>query len=327
MSKGRVRDILKGKNFLKLSEYTREEIEYLLDLSLQVKDEKYKGIYKKRLANKNIALIFEKDSTRTRCSFEVAASDEGANITYIGSEGSQFGKKESVEDTAKVLGRFYDGIEFRGYKQDDVEILGRHSGVPVWNGLTDQWHPTQILADLLTLRENFGRVEGLKVAYVGDGRNNVANSLLVGATKLGVEVNIVSPKELQPEKYVLESVEGKYLITDSIDEGVTGVDAVYTDVWVSMGEKNWEERIELLKPFQVDDKLMEKTAKGAIFMHCLPAFHDINTQVALDINERFGIDELEVTDSVFRGKASKVFDQAENRMHTIKAIMIATMGG
>ena len=328
--------ILKGKNFLKLLDFTGEEISYLLELSAEVKREKSQGILKKRLRDKNIALIFEKDSTRTRCSFEVAANDEGAKTTYLGSTGSQVGKKESIKDTARVLGRLYDGIQFRGYEQEAVEILGEFAGVPVWNGLTDDFHPTQILADLLTIKEEFGSLEGIKMAYLGDGRNNMANSLVVGSALVGMDVTVVAPEGYYPKKEV-QIKAGEIAVetgsqieyTSSLEEGVRGAHVIYTDVWVSMGEDEevWKERIDKLLPYQVNSELMEKTGRESIFLHCLPSFHNLETGVGKQIFEKYGLEEMEVTDRVFEGEQSRVFDQAENRLHTIKAIMIATMGG
>lgn len=336
MKRGRVVGILQGKNFLKLLDFTGEEVNYLLELSAEVKREKAQGIFKKRLKNKNIALIFEKDSTRTRCSFEVAANDEGATATYLGSSGSQVGKKESIKDTARVLGRLYDGIQFRGYEQEAVETLGEFSGVPVWNGLTDDFHPTQILADLLTIKEEFGRFEGIKMAYLGDGRNNMANSLLVGSALVGMNMTVVAPEEYYPKRElqikaneIAKKTGSRIEFTSSLEEGVKGAHVIYTDVWVSMGEdeKVWENRIEKLLPYQVNSELMEKAGGESIFLHCLPSFHNLETDVGRSIFERYGLEEMEVTDKVFEGERSRVFDQAENRLHTIKAIMIATMGG
>jgi len=336
LKRGRVVGILKGKNFLKLLDFTGEEINYLLEFSAEVKREKAQGIFKKRLQDKNIALIFEKDSTRTRCSFEVAANDEGAKTTYLGSSGSQVGKKESIKDTARVLGRFYDGIQFRGYEQGAVEILGKFAGVPVWNGLTDDFHPTQILADLLTIKEEFGRLEGIKVAYLGDGRNNMANSLVIGGALMGVNIAVVAPEGYHPKRElqikaneIANETGSKIEFTSSLEEGVEGAHVIYTDVWVSMGESEgvWKERIDKLLPYQVNSELMKKTGRESIFLHCLPSFHNLETGVGRSIFERYGIEEMEVTDEVFEGEQSRVFDQAENRMHTIKAIMIATMGG
>jgi len=328
--------MIKGKNFLKLLDYTSEELNYLLELSAKLKKMKKEGNEKKYLCGKNIALIFEKDSTRTRCAFEAGAKDQGATVTYLGPSGSQIGKKESIKDTARVLGRFYEGIEYRGYSQETVEVLGEFAGVPVWNGLTDEFHPTQILADFLTIKEKFGKLEGIKMAYLGDGRNNMGNSLMIGAAMLGIDFRIVAPEDLYPEETlrkkaeeIAETTGGKLTFTASLEEGVAGIDVVYTDVWVSMGEKKevWKERIEKLLPYQVNSSVMEMTGEKAIFLHCLPAFHNQETLVGREIFEKFGIKEMEVTDEVFEGEQSVVFDQAENRLHTIKAIMVATIAG
>ena len=324
---------LKGRSFLTLKDFTPAEIRYLLDLSHDLKAKKRAGILGDSLKGKNVVLLFEKTSTRTRCAFECGAAEEGAHVTFL--TNSQMGKKESIEDTAKVLGRMYDGIEFRGFKQSTVEELAKHAGVPVWNGLTDEWHPTQMLADYLTVQENFGRLEGLTLVYCGDGRNNVANSLLVTGAILGVNVHIFSPKELFPEKEIVELAEGfakesgaHILITEDADEAVKGADVLYTDVWVSMGEEDkFAERVALLKPYQVNMDLIKKADnEDLIFLHCLPAFHDTNTVYGKDVAEKFGVEEMEVTDEVFRSKYARHFDQAENRMHTIKAVMAATLG-
>ena len=325
---------LKGKSFLTLKDFTKEEIKYLLSLSSYLKTKKKVGIKGDLLEGKNIALIFEKNSTRTRCSFEVAARDEGACTTFIGPDSSHMGKKESIEDTAKVLGRYYDAIEFRGYKQETVEILSKHSGVPVYNGLTDTYHPTQILADLLTVTEHVDKsFDKIKFVYVGDARNNMGNSLMIGCAKLGINFVSLSPKELWPDKDLLEEMKvvaskskGSITLTENIDD-VLGADVIYTDVWVSMGEEDqYEERIKLLKDYQVNMDMIKKTKnENVIFLHCLPAFHDLSTKVGKEIYEKFGLKELEVTDEVFKSKYSKVFDEAENRMHTIKAIMVATL--
>ena len=325
---------LKGRSFLKLLDFTPKEIEYLLDLSGELKKLKMAGIKPRNLEGKNIALIFEKSSTRTRCAFVVAATDEGAHPEYLGSGDIQLGKKESVKDTARVLGRMFDGIQYRGFSQTAVEDLAKYSGVPVWNGLTDEFHPTQILADFLTIREKKGYLKGIKFTYVGDGRNNMANSLLIGAAKMGMDFRIVAPKELYPEEYILEKAKeitqetgGKITITDSIDEGVKNTDVIYTDVWVSMGEEDqFEERISQLKDYQVNMDMIKKANSEMIFMHCLPAFHDQETLVGKEVFEKYDLDAMEVTDEVFESKYSVVFDQAENRMHTIKAIMVATLG-
>jgi len=325
---------LKGRHLLTLKDFTPEEIRYLLDLSADLKAKKRAGIRGNLLEGKNIVLIFEKTSTRTRCAFEVAAFDEGAQVTFL--TNSQMGKKESVEDTAKVLGRFYDGIEFRGFKQKTVDDLAAHAGVPVWNGLTDQYHPTQILADFLTLKEHCAKpLNKIKLVYAGDARNNMGNSLMIGAAKLGMHFTAVAPEELFPsEKLVKEMRElaaqtgGTIELTSSIEEGVRDADAVYTDVWVSMGEEDqFEDRIRLLKPYQVNMDMLRKTGNpDVLFLHCLPAFHDLNTAVARDVREKYGLTEMEVTDEVFRSRHSVVFDEAENRMHTIKAVMCATTG-
>lgn len=328
--------MINNKNFLKLLDYTPKELEYLLELSSKLKSDKKNGTEKQYLKGKNIALIFEKDSTRTRCAFEVGARDQGATTTYLGPSGSQIGKKESVKDTARVLGRMYDGIQYRGYSQENVEILGGYAGVPVWNGLTDEFHPTQILADFLTIKEHLGGLEGVKIAYLGDGRNNMGNSLMVGSALMGVDFTIVAPADLHPEEgirsqavKISEETGSKLIFTESIEEGVKDADVIYTDVWVSMGEDKsvWKDRIEKLIPYQVNKNVMDLTGKNSIFLHCLPSFHNLDTVVGNEIYENYGIKEMEVTDEVFEGEKSKVFDQAENRMHTIKAIMVATMGG
>lgn len=327
---------LKGRNFLTLKHFTPEEIKYLLNLSMELKTKKRIGGKEKLLEGKNIVLLFEKPSTRTRCAFEVAAMDEGAGVTFLGVADSQMGKKESLEDTAKVLGRYYDGIEFRGFKQETVELLANNAGVPVWNGLTDQYHPTQILADFLTVMEHVHKpLNKVKFVFVGDTRNNMGNSLMIGATKMGMHFVALAPKELQPpEELVKEMTEvGKVTgatitITDNIEEGVQDADVIYTDVWVSMGEEDqFEERIKLLLPYQVNMDMIHKTGNpDVVFMHCLPAFHDLNTIIGMDIYKKFGLKEMEVTDEVFRSKHSIVFDEAENRLHTIKAVMVATIG-
>ncbi|MBN6186872.1 ornithine carbamoyltransferase [Aneurinibacillus sp. BA2021] len=325
---------LKGRHFLTLSDFSTKEIGYLLDLSKELKELKYAGIQKKMLEGKNIALIFEKPSTRTRCAFTVACTDEGAHPEYLGKGDIQLGKKESVADTAKVLGRMFDGIEFRGFKHETVEQLAAHAGVPVWNGLTDKHHPTQILADFLTIKEELGRLKGVKLVYVGDGRNNMANSLLIGSAKMGVDFRIAAPKELFPEEEILEyakqvaaETNGRILVTESVEEAVEGADAIYTDVWVSMGEEDkFEERIALLRPYQVNMDMLRKTGNPEVlFLHCLPAFHDLETIVGREVYEKYGLKEMEVTDEVFQSRHSIVFDQAENRMHTIKAVMVATL--
>lgn len=327
--------VFQGRSFLKEKDFTRAELEYLIDFSAHVKDLKKRGVPHKFLEGKNIALLFEKTSTRTRAAFTTAAIDLGAHPEYLGKNDIQLGKKESVEDTAKVLGRMFDGIEFRGFSQDVVEELAEHAGVPVWNGLTDAWHPTQMIADYLTVKENFGRLEGLTLVYCGDGRNNVANSLLVTGALLGVNVHIFSPKELFPETEIVELAEGyakengsHVLITDNAEEAVKGADVLYTDVWVSMGEEDkFEERVKLLQPYQVNMDLVRKTEnENLIILHCLPAFHDTETEYGKKIAEEFGIHEMEITDEAYRSKYARQFDQAENRMHSIKAIMALTAG-
>ena len=327
--------MLKGRSFLKLLDFTTEELKYLLDLAKKLKEDKKNKTEKKKLTGKNIALIFEKTSTRTRCAFEVAAYDQGANVTYIGPSTSQMNDKESIEDTAKVLGRFYDGIEYRGYGQNFVEALAKHSGVPVWNGLTTEFHPTQVLADFLTILEKKGTLKGIKFAYLGDGKNNMASSLMIGAAKFGMDFTIVAPKEYLPDKELAETAlklaeenGGRVSFTDDRIGGVKDADVIYTDVWVSMGESYdvWEERINRLSYYQVNSELIKHAKDDYLFMHCLPAFHDLNTKVAKEIEKKYGIKEMEVTDEVFRSKNSVVFDEAENRMHTIKAVMVATLG-
>jgi len=328
---------LKNRNFLKLLDFTPAEIKFLLDLSLSLKKAKYAGIEQQMLKGKNIALIFEKDSTRTRCAFEVAAFDQGAHVTYLGPSGSQIGKKESMKDTARVLGRMYDGIEYRGYGQDIVEELAHYAGVPVWNGLTTEFHPTQILADFLTMMEHSDKpLSKVSFAYVGDARNNMGNSLLVGAAKMGMDFRAVAPKSVQPTdelvnkaKEIAKETGAKITITDNVAEGVRGVDFLYTDVWVSMGEpeKVWEERIALLKPYQVNLEMVKKTGNPNVkFLHCLPSFHNRETKIGEEIYQKFGLEAMEVTDDVFESQNSLVFDEAENRMHTIKAVMVATLG-
>lgn len=328
---------LKKRSFLKLLDYTPEEIGYLLDLAAELKAAKKAGTEKQYLKGKNIALIFEKTSTRTRCAFEVASHDQGAHVTYLGPTGSQIGIKESMKDTARVLGRMYDGIEYRGFAQKTVEELSEYSGVPVWNGLTNEFHPTQILADFLTMREHAGKpLSKVTYAYLGDARFNMGNSLMVGGAKMGMDVRIVAPKTLQPDaaliaecKKIAEQTGARVTVTDDVDAGVKGCDFIYTDVWVSMGEPDevWKERIALLKPYQVNASLMARTGNPECkFMHCLPAYHNLETQVGRDVHVKFGLDGLEVTEDVFESKNSIVFDEAENRMHTIKAVMVATLG-
>lgn len=324
--------MFQGRNFLTLLDYTPDEIRALLKLAHQVKAEKKQGIFPKRMANKNVVLLFEKTSTRTRCAFETAAYDEGANVTFLSN--SQMGKKESLEDTAKVLGRFYDGIEFRGFKQETVELLAKYSGVPVWNGLTDLYHPTQVLADWMTIEEHVKKpLNEVKFVYVGDARNNMGNSLMIGCAKMGMHFVGIAPKELFPSEDLVNKMRelcketgGQITLSDSID-AVEGADVIYTDVWVSMGEEaQFEERIRLLEPYRVTMDMLKKTGNpDVIFEHCLPSFHDLETSVGKDIYERFGLKEMEVSDEVFRSKHSVVFDEAENRMHTIKAVMVATM--
>ncbi len=317
-----------GRSFITLLDFTPEEIRYLLDLSKELKRLKYAGIKPRNLEGKNIALIFEKASTRTRCAFVVAASDEGAHAEYLGKDDIQLGKKETVADTARVLGRMFDGIEFRGFKHETVEQLAKYAGVPVWNGLTDKFHPTQILADLLTIEEHYGTLKGISFAFVGDGRNNMANSLMVGCAKMGMDCRIVAPKGLHPEKELVAKVKevcketgGKLTITDDVAKGVKGADVLYTDVWASMGEEaQMQARIKLLRPYQVNMEMVKKTGKTPIFLHCLPAFHNNDTVMSKDTGA------MEVTDEVFESKMSKVFDEAENRLHTIKAVMVATLG-
>ncbi len=326
---------LKGRHFLKLLDYTPEEITYLLDLAAELKDKKKKGILVDTLRGKNVALIFEKTSTRTRCSFEVAAHDLGMGTTYLDPSSSQIGKKESIEDTARVLGRMFDGIEYRGYGQDQVEELAKYAGVPVWNGLTNEFHPTQMLADLLTIREHLGDLKGKTVAYMGDARYNMANSWMVTCAKMGMNFVACAPKSYFPDAELVKVCEdiaketgATITLTEDAMEGTKDADVVYTDVWVSMGEPDevWEERIRDLSPYQVNAKIMANAKATAIFMHCLPAFHDLNTQIGAQMGEKFGITEMEVTDEVFESAQSVVFDEAENRMHTIKAIMAATLG-
>ena len=325
---------LKGRHFLTLKDFTREEITGLLDFAAELKAKKKEGISTKLCEGKNIALIFEKTSTRTRCSFEVAARDLGMGTTYLDPSGSQIGKKESIADTARVLGRIYDGIEYRGYGQEIVEELAQYAGVPVWNGLTNEYHPTQILADMLTIRENFGELQGRKLVYMGDARYNMGNSLMIGCAKLGMHFVACAPNKYFPGEELTkqcrayaEASGGSVTLTEDVKEGTQGVDVIYTDVWVSMGEPDsvWEERIRELTPYRVTSKVMANAGEKAIFLHCLPAFHDLKTKIGKEMGERFGITEMEVTDEVFESANSKVFDEAENRMHTIKAVMAATL--
>ncbi|WP_034549794.1 ornithine carbamoyltransferase [Carnobacterium funditum] len=328
-------NIFQGRSLLAEKDFTKEELMYLIDFSLHLKEMKKKGIPHHYLEGKNIALLFEKSSTRTRSAFTTASIDLGAHPEFLGKDDIQLGKKESVEDTAKVLGGMFDGIEFRGFKQSNVEKLAEFAGVPVWNGLTDEWHPTQMIADFLTIKENFGKVEGITLAYAGDGRNNMANSLLVTGAILGANIHIVTPKELFPEQEIVDMAEkfakksgGKIMITDDVKKGVKDADALYTDVWVSMGEEDkFEERVNLLKPYQINMDMIKATGNDdVILLHCLPAFHDAETEYGQMVKERFGITEMEVTDEAFRSKHARQFDQAENRMHSIKAIMAATLG-
>ena len=325
---------LKGRDFLKLLDFTPEEIEYLLDLAAELKRKKKEGILVDTLRGKNVALIFEKTSTRTRCSFEVAAHDLGMGTTYLEPTGSQIGKKESIADTARVLGRMYEGIEYRGFGQEIVEELARHAEVPVWNGLTNEFHPTQILADLLTIREHFGTLK-VKVVYMGDARYNMGNSWMVGCAKMGMDFTACAPKKYWPDEKLVaqcqkiaEKTGAAIRLEEDVEKATKGADVIYTDVWVSMGEPDevWTERIKDLFPYQVNQKVMENAGEQAIFMHCLPAFHDLHTTVGKDIHEKFGLTEMEVTDEVFESQQSVVFDEAENRMHTIKAVMAATLG-
>ncbi len=328
---------LRNRNFLKLLDFTPQEIKFLLELSADLKKAKYAGTEQPRLTGKNIALIFEKDSTRTRCAFETAAYDQGARVTYLGPSGSQIGKKESMKDTARVLGRMYDGIEYRGFGQDIVEELGKYAGVPVWNGLTNEFHPTQILADFLTMMEHSDKpLHQVSFAYLGDARNNMGNSLMVGAAKMGMNFRAVAPKQFWPDEKLVETCReiaketgATITLTESVDDGVKGVDFLYTDVWVSMGEPDhvWEERIKLMLPYQVNQAMLDKTGNPKVkFLHCLPAFHNRQTTIGEQIYQKFGVDAMEVNDEVFESPASVVFDEAENRLHTIKAVMVATLG-
>ncbi|CAH7023369.1 ornithine carbamoyltransferase ArgI [Vibrio chagasii] len=329
---------LRNRNFLKLLDFTPKEIQFLLDLSADLKKAKYAGTEQKKLIGKNIALIFEKASTRTRCAFEVAAFDQGAQVSYLGPSGSQIGQKESMKDTARVLGRMYDGIEYRGFGQSIVEDLGAYAGVPVWNGLTDEFHPTQILADFLTMIEH-GRgkqLHQISFAYLGDARNNMGNSLLVGAAKMGMDIRLVAPKAFWPEEQLVEEcqaiaqgTDAKITLTEDVAEGVKGCDYLYTDVWVSMGEapEAWDERVAVMKPYQVNMDVIKLTGNPQVkFMHCLPAFHNNETVIGQQVADKYGMNGLEVTDEVFESDYSIVFDEAENRMHTIKAVMVATLG-
>ncbi|OLQ87005.1 ornithine carbamoyltransferase [Vibrio panuliri] len=329
---------LRNRNFVKLLDFTPKEIQFLLDLSADLKMAKYSGTEQPKLQGKNIALIFEKASTRTRCAFEVAAFDQGAQVSYIGPSGSQIGHKESMKDTARVLGRMYDGIEYRGFGQPIVEELAEHAGVPVWNGLTDEFHPTQILADFLTMLEHGQgkQLSEISFAYLGDARNNMGNSLMVGAAKMGMDIRLVAPQQFWPEQELVTTCQSiakqtgaKITLTESVDEGVQGCDFLYTDVWVSMGEapEAWDERVALMTPYQVNMDVIAKTGNPQVkFMHCLPAFHNDETSVGKEVAEKYGMQGLEVTEEVFESPYSIVFDEAENRMHTIKAVMVATLG-
>jgi ornithine carbamoyltransferase len=328
---------LHNRHFLKLLDFTPVEIKYLLDLAADLKKAKHSGTEKQHLKGKNIALIFEKASTRTRCAFEVAAYDQGATVTYLGPSGTQIGQKESMKDTARVLGRMYDGIEYRGFGQDIVEELAKYSGVPVWNGLTNEFHPTQILADLMTMLEYSGKpINRIAFCYLGDARYNMGNSLMVGAAKMGMDFRAAAPKACQPSQELVSKCHeiakltgAKITITEDVDAAVKGVDFLYTDVWVSMGEPDsvWEERIKLLKPYQVNMQVIKKTGNPDVkFLHCLPAFHNRETKVGEDIFRKYGLDGMEVTEDVFESEHSIVFDEAENRLHTIKAVMVATLG-
>ena len=328
---------LRNRSFLKLLDFTPREIQYLLDLARDLKRAKYTGTEQPRMKGKNIALIFEKTSTRTRCAFEVAAYDQGAHVTYLGPSGSQIGIKESMKDTARVLGRMFDGIEYRGFAQTTVEQLAEYSGVPVWNGLTNEFHPTQVLADFLTMSEHVDKpLSQVSYAYLGDARFNMGNSLMVGGCKMGMDVRIVAPKSLWPNPELVETCRkiaaetgAKLTLTDDVDAGVKGCDFLYTDIWVSMGEPDevWKERINLLMPYQVNAKMMARTGNPKCkFMHCLPSYHNLETQAGRDVHKKFGLDGIEVTEDVFESENSIVFDEAENRMHTIKAVMVATLG-
>ena len=326
---------LKGRSFLKLLDFTPEEILYMIDVAADLKDKKKRGIPVDTLRGKNVALIFEKTSTRTRCAFEVAAHDLGMGTTYLDPVASQIGKKESIADTARVLGRMFEGIEYRGYGQEIVEELAKYAGVPVWNGLTNEFHPTQMLADLLTIREHFGKLKGIKLTYMGDARYNMGNSLMVACAKMGMDFTACTNKKYFPEASLVKTCEeiaaqtgGSVRLTEDVEEGAGGADVIYTDVWVSMGEPEqiWEERLRDLTPYQVNARVMALAGKGAVFMHCLPAFHDHQTGIGKEIGEKYGMAELEVTDEVFESPQSIVFDEAENRMHTIKAVMAVTLG-
>ena len=327
---------LKGRNFLTLKDFTPEEIQYMLDLSADLKAKKKNGVSIKNYTDKNIALIFEKTSTRTRCSFEVAANDMGMGVTYLDPSGSQIGKKESIPDTARVLGRMFDGIEYRGYGQDIVEELAKYAGVPVWNGLTNEYHPTQMLADMLTIREHFGDLKGRRLVYMGDARYNMGNSLMIACSKLGMHFVACTTKKYFPNQELVdlcrtyaEASGGSITLTEDVEAGTKDADVIYTDIWVSMGEDEslYKPRVEMLSPYKVTQEMMSKTGKDStLFMHCLPSFHDLKTKIGAEMGEKFGITEMEVTNEVFESKKSVVFDEAENRMHTIKAIMAASIG-
>ena len=325
---------LYGRSFLTLLDYTPDEIRYLLDLAKRLKREKHLRIGHRHLMGRNIVLLFEKTSTRTRCAFEVAGRDLGMGVTFLDPSASQMGKKESIEDTARVLGRMYDGIEYRGFSQNTVELLAKCSGVPVWNGLTDQFHPTQMLADLLTIEEHLNRLEGVRVTFMGDARNNVANSVMIACAKMGMHFTACAPAALFPAEDLVSTAReiaanagGSVRLTSDVREGTRGADVIYTDIWLSMGEPEsaWKERIELLLPYQVNASAFAEAAEGALFMHCLPSYHDLNTEVGRAIHEKFALTEMEVTDEVFRSERSVVFDEAENRLHTIKAVILATL--
>ena len=325
---------LKGKSFLTLLDFSPEEIEYMIETAAKYKKMKKEGVSHKIHEGKNVALIFEKTSTRTRCAFEVAAADLGMHAVYLDSKGSQIGKKESISDTAKVLGRMFDGIEYRGFGQERVEELAKYSGVPVWNGLTDEFHPTQILATLLTIKEHFGKLKDIKLCFMGDARFNMGVSMMIGCAKMGLEYTAVAPEKYFPPKEIVEKCKeiaketgAKITLESDVDKAVKGADVIYTDVWVSMGEKEevWKERIEDLLPYQVNSSVMEKAGKDAIFLHCLPSFHDLETDIGKEIFDKYGLSAMEVTDDVFQSPSSLVFDEAENRMHTIKAVMALTL--
>lgn len=326
---------LKGRSFLTLKDFTPDEIDYLLNLSAELKEKKKAGIVEQKLIGKNVALIFEKTSTRTRCAFETAAHDLGMGVTYLDPQGSQIGKKESIADTARVLGRMYEGIEYRGYGQEIVEELAKYAGVPVWNGLTNEYHPTQMLADMLTIREKLGNLKGINLVYMGDARYNMGNSWMIACSKMGINFTACAPKEYFPAPELVELCKtyaaqsgASITLSEDVELATKGADVIYTDVWVSMGEPDavWAERIEALLPYQVNKKVMDNAAEQAIFMHCLPAFHDLKTKIGKEIHDKFGLDEMETTDEVFESAQSVVFDEAENRMHTIKAVMAATLG-